>query len=106
MFENALCDHASAFIGCNAIDYEAVTLDSFSVFGNYPAKYDENGQLVSNGFAVGGVNDIVLIRASYKYTFATPLIGHVLGQNGTTSRTIMSTIVLQTEPYDFEDEEA
>ncbi len=104
MFESALCDHAAIFISCAQIQYEAVQLDNFSDYDNYPVQYDDDGNLVSNGFSVGGVNDVVLVRAATRYNFATPLIGTILGEGGTMSRGILTTIILQTEPYDFEEE--
>ena len=104
MFEDALCDHASVFIACDEIQYEVITLDDFSDFDNHPAQYDANGVLVPAGFSAGGVNAVVLIRAVHSYNFATPLMGHIMGTNGTTSRNILSTIVLQTEPYNFDED--
>ena len=104
MFEEALCDHAAVFISCNDIQYEVITLNDFADFSNYPPQYDEEGNLVTNGFSAGGVNDVVLIRAVHRYNFATPLLAPILGEDGTSSRLILSTIVLQTEPYDFDEE--
>lgn len=103
LFEDALCDHASVFISCDNIDYEVITLDGFSDFENHPVQYDEENNFESAGFSAGGVNDVVLIRAIHTYNFATPFIGHLLGKDGSTERNILSTIVLQTEPYDFDD---
>ncbi len=103
MFEDALCDHAAVFISCGDIKYEVITLDDFSDFSNYPVQYDANGDLIYNGFTAGGVNDVVLIRAMYRYNFMTPLLGPILGEGSSNSRLILSTIVLQTEPYDFEE---
>ena len=103
MFEDALCDHASIFIPCNKIQYEVITLADFSDYSTYPIQYDLDGNLDSNGFAAGGVNDVVLIRAIYRYKFITPLMGPILGDGADNSKLILSTIILQTEPYNFEE---
>ncbi len=102
MFEEALCEHAAVFISCNDIQYEVITLNDFSDFDNHPPQYDADGNLVTAAFSAGGVNDVVLVRAVHRYDFTTPIIGSIIGDSGTNSRLILSTIVLQTEPYDFE----
>ncbi|MGB1077420.1 MAG: TadE/TadG family type IV pilus assembly protein [Bdellovibrionales bacterium] len=105
MFEDALCEHAATFVNCNDIQYEVITLANFGDFENYPPQYDDDGNLITSGFSAGGVNDVVLIRAVHRYNFATPLLAPVLGENGGNSRLILSTIILQTEPYDFDEDE-
>ncbi len=102
MFETEMCDLARLLIPCNKIQYEVITLNDFSDFANHPVQYDADGDLISNGFAAGDVNDVVLIRAIYRYPFITPLLGPILGEGTDHSKLILSTIVLQTEPYDFD----
>ncbi len=101
-FREALCDYATVLINCNEIELEVQTLSSFSDFDSMAAQFDEDGNMVSRGFDAGGSSDRVLIRVSYVYNVMTPFVGQLLaGADG--SLLFMSTIVLQTEPYDFEE---
>lgn len=106
MFRDALCDFADILIPCEKIQYQVISLPDFgSASGQPDAQFDENGNLQDQGFAPGGVSDVVLIRVAYRYPIKTPLMQPVLTNSGDSSRIMMSTVVLQTEPYDFEDEE-
>ena len=65
--------------------------------------FDEDGNLVSQGFAPGGVESTVLVRLAYRYNFMTPLIGHILDSGPVENvYTHMATVVLRNEPYAFE----
>lgn len=101
MFRDALCDFAVVMIDCDDIQLEVQNMGSFSNFANFTPRFTADGNLESNGFTAGGANDVMLIRTAYRYTLMTPFIGHLLGEGGTNSRLFVSTIVLQTEPYEF-----
>ncbi len=99
-FRLALCAHAPVLIRCSEIVIEARPMGSFSDYPSMQPSFDEDGAMVSQGFATGGSSDRILIRVAYNYTAFTPLVGHMLwGPDA--SRMFISTIVLQTEPYDF-----
>lgn len=103
-FEQALCDFADALIRCEDIQYQVVSVDSFDDADQLPdAEFDEDGNLTDQSFDPGGVSDVVLIRAAHQYNIATPFFGAVAGTGGENTRTMLATIVLQTEPYEFED---
>lgn len=100
MFRNAICDYATVLIQCDDVVVEVLPLDSYTDYDDYAPVYDEDGNLVSQGFDAGGSNDRMLIRVAYRYTMMTPLVGPLLcGSDG--GRLFMSTIVLQIEPYEF-----
>ncbi len=101
MFKDKLCDRAKVLLNCTRLQLEVVEMDKFSDFASYAPVYDKDGNLSSRGFTPGGVNTINLIRVSYKYKFATPLIGNLLATDGAMGRTMISTVVLETEPYDI-----
>lgn len=106
VFHDELCRHASAFLNCGNVQYEVVTLEGG--FGDAEANtptFDSSGDLVSQGFSPGGVNDVVLVRTVYRYPLMTPFIGPLLADGPGQTKFMISTMVLQTEPYDFEDEE-
>lgn len=105
MFRDALCDYTTALVNCNDVQLEVVTMDSFADFDTFAPTYDENGDLVSQGFAAGGSNDRVLVRVAYRYEMMTPFVGQLIA-GPENERLFVSTIVLQTEPYEFEGEEA
>ncbi len=99
VFRDAFCEFAVVLINCNDVVIEVTTLDEYGDFT--PPVYDAGGQMVSSGFDAGGSNSKVLIRVSYRYSMITPLVGPIL--NGADGATVfMSTIVLQTEPYEFQ----
>lgn len=98
-FRAAICDFATAFIDCGDVVIEVSVIESFEDYT--PPVYDADGNLVSEGFDAGSSNDRVLIRTSYRYEMLTPLVGPLLS-GGTGSRVFVSTIVLQTEPYEFQ----
>jgi Flp pilus assembly protein TadG len=100
MFRDAVCDYAEALIACDKVIIEVRQMESFDDYDSMGAQYDEDGNMVSQGFDAGGSNDRVLIRVAYRYEMLTPFIGPLLvGPDN--SRQFMSTIVLQTEPYEF-----
>lgn len=100
MFEEALCDYADVLMDCSKIVYEATPMDSYYDYSDMAANYNEEGDMVSRGFNPGGSDQKILIRVSYRYTMLTPLIGNLLAAPSG-QRTFTSTLVLQTEPYEF-----
>lgn len=100
MFRDAICDYATVLISCNDVVVEVVPLNNFTDYATIAPEYDDDGNLVSQGFDAGGSNDKILIRVAYRYTMMTPFIGQLIA-GPTGSRLFMSTIVLQTEPYEF-----
>ena len=104
MFQNALCDFAAPLIPCEEIQYQVFSVNTFQEADELPdAELDEDGNLTDPTFDAGGVSDVVLIRVVYKYKITTPLLQPLLTNNSDNTRTMMATIVLQTEPYEFED---
>lgn len=99
-FKTALCDQASVFLDCSKIKYEVITMSNFSDFASFPPSYDENGDLVSSGFNAGSVDDVILIRAFYSYQLLTPLIGEAFSDGPNNTKRMVTTVVLETEPYD------
>jgi Flp pilus assembly pilin Flp len=104
LFKQELCDFASVFISCEDLQYQVVALGDFGDAQDFPeASFDEDGNLEDQQFDPGGVSDVVMIRTAYKYTITTPMMHAILTNNSDDSRYMLSTIVLQTEPYEFED---
>jgi len=101
LFRDALCEYATIFINCNDVVIEVQEMSSFSDFGSMAPVLDGDGNLVSQGVNTGGANDRVLIRTAFRYSMLTPIVGQLLGGSDR-SVLFMSTIVMQTEPYDFE----
>lgn len=101
MFREAICEYATVLINCDNVVIEVQPMESFADYEEIQPQYDEDGNLISGGFEAGGSNDKMLIRVAYRYHMMTPLIGPLL-TGPTSSRLFVSTIVLQTEPYEFE----
>lgn len=75
-------------------------MSGFSDFASYPASYDENGNLESSGFNPGSVDDVILIRTAYRYPLLTPLLGAAFADGPNNTKLMVTTVVLETEPYD------
>ncbi|MEK7802523.1 MAG: TadE family protein [Pseudomonadota bacterium] len=100
VFKDALCAYSSAMLDCTRFQYEVIKLDSFSDFSSYPPSFDDEGNLMSSGFDPGQVDDVVLIRTAYKYPLLTPLLASAFSDTSNNNKLMMSTTVLETEPYD------
>lgn len=101
MFQDAFCDFATVLVNCNDIEIEVQELASFGDAAAAAPQYDEDGNFVSSGFDAGGSNDRIMIRVAYRYEMMTPFIGPLLA-GPDNAVLFLSTIVLQTEPYEFE----
>ncbi len=99
LFRDALCEYATVLVSCDDMVIEVQTLGSY---GDYTqAAFNGDGDMISQGFDAGESNDRVVVRVAYRYSMMTPLVGNLLnGPDGSTL--FMSTIVLQTEPYEFQ----
>ncbi|MCI5060851.1 MAG: pilus assembly protein [Alphaproteobacteria bacterium] len=104
-FIDEVCDFAAAMIPCEDIQYQVVSFDDFGDAEDFPdAEFDDEGNLEDQGFDPGGVNDVVMVRVAYTYPIKTPMMQMILTNNGDGNRIMLSTLVLQTEPYEFEDD--
>jgi hypothetical protein len=99
MFRDAVCDFSALLIPCADIQFQVQQVPSFSDAEDEPPEFDENGNLINSGFDPGTENSVVLIRVIYNYPIRTPLMKPLLQNRDGGLRTMMSTIVLQTEPY-------
>lgn len=100
MFREEVCSFSELMIPCGEIQFQVQTLPSFADADDEPLPFDEDGNFTDTGFDPGGANDIVMIRVAYNYPVRTPLIQPILANHGGNKRTMLSTIVLQTEPYE------
>lgn len=98
-FRNAVCDFAELAIRCENIQFTVTRLDNFSDAEDMRPEFDEEGNLQNTEFTPGVENDVVLVRVVYNYQITTPIMKQVLSDVGGDRRSLMSTIILQTEPY-------
>ena len=104
MFRQRLCDDVDILLDCSRLQYEVIAMDDFSDFPSYTTQYDDDGNLVTQGFDPGGSSDVVLIRVAYRYPFMVPIIGNLLSDGHGMSKLLLATVVMQNEPYDLEEE--
>jgi Flp pilus assembly protein TadG len=102
VFRESICNYATVLIDCSQVVIEVQEMESFSDFEELQPQFDEDGNMLSRGFSAGGSSSRVLIRVAYTYNMLSPFIGTLLA-GADNSIFFMSTIVLQTEPYDFEE---
>jgi Flp pilus assembly protein TadG len=104
VFRDRLCERVDVFLSCSQLQYEVIPMDNFSDYSLYQAIYDEDGNLDSQGFDAGGSSDVVLIRVSYRYPLILPMIGNIFADGPRMTKHLLSTVVLQNEPYDIQQE--
>lgn len=98
-FRTAVCSFAELLIPCADIQFQVQQVPSFADADDMPPLFDADGNMQNTGFDPGEENDVVLIRVVYNYPIITPLMQPVLTNTNGASRRMISTIVLQTEPY-------
>ena len=103
-FENEMCQQVDGLINCSTLQYQVVPIASnnFSNAESMTPQFDSNGNLENQGFNPGVSSQDVLVRVVYQYTFMTPGLGSIISGGNGTSSTLVSTIVIQNEPYTFE----
>lgn len=98
VFRDAVCDFSVLLIPCNDIQFQVKEVPSFQDAGEEPPIFDDDGNLQDPVFEPGTQNSIVLVRVVYNYPIYTPMFQALYANHGN-KRTMMSTMVLQTEPY-------
>ena len=108
MFEDMLCDKVSIFIPCGQLMYEVIRIDDEDGFSGASTnaniaqpQIDADGNLQIGEFDPGEENSLVLVRAAYRYPLMTPFIAPFLADNNDGKRLLMSTAIVQNEPYQF-----
>ncbi len=99
MFRDAVCDFSEILIPCNQIQFQVQEVPSFDAADDAPPQFDEDGNLQDTGFDPGAENSVVLIRVVYNYPIKTPMMESFFSNRTGGKRTMLSTMVLQTEPY-------
>lgn len=107
-FRGELCDTVDLFLDCGNLVYEVIKIDDAEGFGGASSNVtlvqpaiDEDGNLESDGFDPGEENSLVLVRVAYRYPLITPFIAPFLADNTDGKRLLMSTAIIQNEPYRF-----
>jgi Flp pilus assembly protein TadG len=102
-FKTDLCNRLFALIDCSNIDLEAIHVanDDFGNANSYTPTYDANGRLISQGFDAGESNSVILIRVAYRYPLWTPLFASIFSTQTDHTIPLMTTVVIQNEPYSF-----
>ncbi len=98
-FRTAVCDFAELAIQCDNIQFSVSRLDDFSDADDMQPEFDDEGNLENTEFDPGAENDVVLIRVVYNYPITTPIMQQVMSDVDGNRRGLISTIILQTEPY-------
>lgn len=101
-FLTELCSKVDQVLDCADLQYEVVNPGgtNFAGAAGVQPSFDGDGNLDSGGFDPGGANEVVIIRVAYRFPFATPWLGNLLG-GADASVLIMSTATVRNEPYEF-----
>lgn len=100
-FLDAVCDRAGVLMNCDNIQYQLKKLNDFND-DLTPNVDDEANLQPPDLFQINQVTSgcVAMVRISYPYRFFTPFFGTIWGNYGGNKRLLMSTVVLQVEPYD------
>lgn len=104
-FQDRLCDNLGILVPCDEVSFEVIEIPdgSFLTAEDLEPQFDDDGNLVEQGFDAGGVESTLIVRVGYRYNFMTPLLGEIIaGESGTSSGYHMATIVMRNEPYKFQ----
>lgn len=102
-FMTDLCSRLLGLIDCSKIDLEVMPMpdSQFTSAPTYAPVYDAQGRLVSRGFDPGTSGNVVLLRVAYRYPLWTPLFSNLFSTQPDHTIPLLSTVVLQNEPYNF-----
>lgn len=99
MFREAVCDFSQLLIPCDEIQFQVQEVPSFADAADNEPALDDDGNLEDTTFDPGTQNSVVIVRVVYNYPVHTPMMQALLANRGGGKHTMMSTMVLQTEPY-------
>jgi Flp pilus assembly protein TadG len=93
-FRNRLCNELAGMVDCSRV---VLDVRSFPSFGSVsvPPLFDENGNPLPTAFDAGESSEVVVVRTTMRWSFATPLVSHVIGA----ARDLTSTFVFRNEPF-------
>lgn len=97
-FKVNLCNSLYGVYNCNNITLDIRTFGTFSSV-SMPIQVDADGNVINTQFSMGGAGQIQAIRATYNWTFFTPMIKLYFGTGGGNTRRMTSTTVFKNEPY-------
>lgn len=107
-FEDKLCEKVQLLIDCDDLVYEVIKIDANQGFGGIAdnmalvePSFDPDGNLESDGFDPGSENSLIITRVTYHYPMLSPFVGPFLADEGKNTKLLMSTAIIQNEPYDF-----
>ncbi len=101
-FQNTLCGQLMGLVDCNGVQHEVLlSFDGSFTSMDFEPQFDEDGNMISRGFDPGQENSAIIVRTTYRYQFITPVIGTLVSGRADNSVTLMSTVALRNEPYDF-----
>ncbi|MEX2643894.1 MAG: TadE/TadG family type IV pilus assembly protein [Acetobacterales bacterium] len=99
-FRSRLCDSLYVMVDCERVWIDVRPFGSFAAVVA-PLQFDEDGEPVDLAFTPGGSGQITLVRALYRWEFLTPIVGRVLGSDGSNALLLVSTNVFRNEPYEL-----
>jgi len=107
-FEDRLCRKVDVILDCDDLVYEVIKIDDNQGFGGISDNmalieptFNPDGDLESDGFDPGSENSLVIIRVTYRYPLLSPFVGPFFSDKNDNTRLLMSTAIVQNEPYDF-----
>ena len=98
-FNEEVCKHAKALIGCDDIIFDVRTYSLISDITFPPPVFDEDGNAVNFVFMPGGPNQYSVVRAALPHFFVTPFMDKLFKIGPDQPAIINTFIVVKNEPW-------
>ncbi len=95
-FTTQLCASIGTLIPCASLKYNVQSGSTFAAL-NATVQTDANGNMTNMQFTPGTAGSRVLVQVGYNRPTLIPWVGRFITGNG--SNLLVSTVALQTEPY-------
>lgn len=102
-FKAQMHSQVSSLINSDELQYQVLPIadNTFQNAADMSPQFDQDGNLMNQTFVPGISSQDVLVRVVYRYKFMTPLLGSLISGNANATATLVSSIVIQNEPYTF-----
>lgn len=97
-FQTQLCNNLFSIISCGSLSFDVRTASTFAGI-TFGLTFNEDGTPTSTEFSTGTEGDIVVVTVTYQWTFYTPLVYVLFGDNQGSTKRVYSTAVFRNEPY-------
>lgn len=100
--ETEICDNLNRFMPLDCAGNLFLDVDRFDSFADVGNGTPLSGGAIDAGqlgYAPGGANEVILVRAYYQWSVFTPLFGAVFANMNDGKRLVVSSMMFRNEPF-------